>query len=298
MAKVVQCVPNFSEGTDLEKVAKIEAAFKNKPGVTLMGCEPDKDYNRTVITVVGEPQAVADAVIEAIGIATEVIDMRVQKGEHPRMGATDVVPFIPIKDMKMEECVELSKYVAKAVNEKFGIPIFLYENSATAPNRVSLPDIRKGQFEGMAEKIKLPEWAPDYGPAEIHPTAGVTAIGGRMPLVAYNINLGTTNVEIAKKIAQAIRFSSGGFKFIQAGPAEIKEKGFVQVTMNIKDFKKNPIYRVFETVKMEAARYGVPVIGSEVIGALPLEAVSESLEYYLGLEGFSTDKIIETQLIK
>lgn len=298
MAKVVQCVPNFSEGTDLEKVAKIEAAFKNKPGVTLMGCEPDKDYNRTVITVVGEPQAVADAVIEAIGIATEVIDMRVQKGEHPRMGATDVVPFIPIKDMKMEECVELSKYVAKAVNEKFGVPIFLYENSATAPNRVSLPDIRKGQFEGMAEKIKLPEWAPDYGPAEIHPTAGVTAIGGRMPLVAYNINLGTTNVEIAKKIAQAIRFSSGGFKFIQAGPAEIKEKGFVQVTMNIKDFKKNPIYRVFETVKMEAARYGVAVIGSEVIGALPLEAVSESLEYYLGLEGFSTDKIIETQLIK
>ncbi len=298
MAKVVQCVPNFSEGTDLEKVAKIEAAFKNKPGVTLMGCEPDKDYNRTVITVVGEPQAVADAVIEAIGIATEVIDMRVQKGEHPRMGATDVVPFIPIKDMKMEECVELSKYVAKAVNEKFGVPIFLYENSATAPNRVSLPDIRKGQFEGMAEKIKLPEWAPDYGTAEIHPTAGVTAVGGRMPLVAYNINLGTTNVEIAKKIAQAIRFSSGGFKFIQAGPAEIKEKGFVQVTMNIKDFKKNPIYRVFETVKMEAARYGVAVIGSEVIGALPLEAVSESLEYYLGLEGFSTDKIIETQLIK
>ena len=142
MAKVVQCVPNFSEGTDLEKVAKIEAAFKNKPGVTLMGCEPDKDYNRTVITVVGEPQAVADAVIEAIGIATEVIDMRVQKGEHPRMGATDVVPFIPIKDMKMEECVELSKYVAKAVNEKFGVPIFLYENSATPPNRVSLPDIK------------------------------------------------------------------------------------------------------------------------------------------------------------
>lgn len=298
MAKVVQCVPNFSEGTDLEKVAKIEAAFKNKPGVTLMGCEPDKDYNRTVVTVVGEPQAVADAVIEAIGIATAIIDMTVQKGEHPRMGATDVVPFIPIKDMKMDECVELSKYVAKSINEKFGVPVFLYENSASAPNRVSLPDIRKGQFEGMAEKIKLPEWAPDYGKAEIHPTAGVTAVGGRMPLIAFNINLGTTNVDIAKKIAQAIRFSSGGFKFIQAGPAEIKEKGFVQVTMNIKDFKKNPIYRVFETVKMEAARYGVPVLGSEVIGALPLEAVSESLEYYLGLEGFSTDKIIETQLIK
>lgn len=298
MAKIVQCVPNFSEGRDLEKVAKIEAAFKNKPGVTLMGCEPDKDYNRTVITVLGEPESVGKAVIEAIGIATEIIDMRVQTGEHPRMGATDVVPFIPIKDMTMAECVELSKVVAKEVNEKFGVPIFLYENSASAPNRVSLPDIRKGQFEGMGEKIKLPEWMPDYGKAEIHPTAGVTAIGGRMPLIAYNINLGTTNVEIAKKIAQAIRFSSGGLRFIQAGPAEIKERGFVQVTMNIKDYKKNPIYRVFEMVKMEAARYGVSIIGSEVIGALPMDAVSESLEYYLGLEGFSTDKIIETQLIK
>lgn len=249
-------------------------------------------------TVIGEPDAVADAVIEAIGIATEVIDMRVQKGEHPRMGATDVVPFIPIKDITTDECVEISKRVAKTVNEKFGIPIFLYENSATAPNRISLPDIRKGQFEGMAEKIKLPEWKPDFGNAEIHSTAGVTAIGARMPLIAFNINLDTSNVEIAKKIAAAIRFSSGGFKHIQAGPAEIKERGIVQVTMNIKDYKKNPIYRVFETVKMEAKRYGVNVTGCEIIGSVPLDAISESLEYYLGLEGFSTAKITETNLIK
>lgn len=298
MAKIVQCVPNFSEGTDLAKVAKIEAAFLNKPGVTLMGCEPDKDYNRTVITVLGDPDSVKKAVVEAIGIATEIIDMRVQKGEHPRMGATDVVPFIPIKDMTMDECVELSKEVAKEVNEKYKVPIFLYENSASAPNRISLPDIRKGQFEGMSEKIKLPEWKPDFGNAEIHPTAGVTAIGGRMPLIAFNINLGTTDLEIAKKIAQAIRFSSGGFRFIQAGPAEIKEKGFVQVTMNIKDYKKNPIYRVFETVRMEAKRYGVSILGSEVIGALPMDAVSESLEYYLGLESGLSNKIIESELIK
>lgn len=299
MVKVVQCVPNFSEGTDLEKVAKIEEAFKNRAGVTLMGCEPDKDYNRTVITVLGEPKAVADAVIEGIGIATEIIDMRVQKGEHPRMGATDVVPFIPIKNMTMDECVELSKYVAEAVNNRFDVPIFLYENSATAPNRVSLPDIRKGEFENMPEKLLLPEWGPDYGDRKIHPTAGVTAVGGRMPLIAYNINLDTQNVEIAKKIAAALRFSSGGFRFIQAGPAEIKEKGFVQVTMNIKDYKKNPMYRVFETVKMEAKRYGVNVIGSEIIGALPMDAVSESLEYYLGLEPKTTvDKIIEMELLK
>lgn len=298
MSKIVQCVPNFSEGTDLEKIAQIEAVFKNRPGVTLMGCEPDKDYNRTVITLLGDPQEVAKVVIDAIGVATKLIDMRVQKGEHPRMGATDVVPFIPIKNMTMDECVELSKYVASEVNKKYNIPVFLYENSATAPNRVSLPDIRKGEFEGMSEKIKLPQWKPDYGQAEIHPTAGVTAIGGRMPLIAYNINLGTNNVDIAKKIAQAIRFSSGGFRFIQAGPAELHEKGIVQVTMNIKDYKKNPIYRVFETVKMEAARYGVPVLGSEIIGALPLDAVSESLEYYLGLEGGTVNKIIETELLK
>ncbi|MGL4253863.1 MAG: glutamate formimidoyltransferase [Fusobacteriaceae bacterium] len=299
MVKVVQCVPNFSEGTDLEKVAKISEVFKQKAGVTLMGCEPDKDYNRTVITVLGEPEAVAEAVIEAIGVATEIIDMNVQKGEHPRMGATDVVPFIPIKNMKMEECVELSKKVAQEVNKRYGIPIFLYENSASAPNRISLPDIRKGQFEGMAEKLLLPEWGPDYGDRKIHPTAGVTAIGGRMPLIAYNINLNTQNVEIAKKIAAAIRFSSGGFRFIQAGPAEIKEKGFVQVTMNIKDYKKNPIYRVFEAVKMEARRYGINIIGSEIIGALPMDAVTESLEYYIGLDhGSTVDKVIETELLK
>lgn len=298
MSKIIQCVPNFSEGSDLEKVKKIEAAFKNKAGVILVSTEPDKDYNRTVITVIGEPQAVADAVIEAIGIATEIIDMRKHKGEHPRMGATDVVPFIPIKDITTEECVELSKCVAKTVNEKFAIPIFLYENSATAANRISLPDIRKGQFEGMAEKIKLPQWRPDFGNAEIHKTAGVTAIGARMPLIAFNINLATDRVDIAKKIAAAIRFSSGGFKHIQAGPAEIKEKGIVQVTMNIKDYKKNPIYRVFETVKMEAKRYGINVTGCEIVGSVPLDAVSESLEYYLGLEGFSTAKIIETNLIK
>ncbi|MGL6100941.1 MAG: glutamate formimidoyltransferase [Fusobacteriaceae bacterium] len=297
MRKILQCVPNFSEGRDLEKIAKIEAVFKNRVGVTLMGCEPDKDYNRTVITVLGEPESVVEAVIEAVGVATELIDMRVQKGEHPRMGTTDVVPFIPIKNMKMDECVEISKKVGEELNIRYGIPVFLYENSASSPNRFSLPDIRKGQFEGMEEKLLLPEWEPDYGVRKIHPSAGVTAVGARMPLVAYNINLDTQNLEIAKKIAVAIRFSSGGFRFIQAGPAEIKEKGFVQVTMNIKDYKKNPIYRVLETVKMEAKRYGVNVIGSEIIGALPLEAVAESLEYYLELEhGTTIDKIIETKL--
>lgn len=298
MKKLVQCVPNYSEGKDLEKIEKIAAPFKKNKNIKFMGCEPDADYNRTVITVIGEPEDIIEAVVESVGIAAELIDMNVQRGEHLRMGATDVVPFIPIKGITMAECVEISKIVAEKISLKFNIPIFLYEESATAPNRVSLPSIRKGEFEGMAEKLKLEEWAPDFGERAPHPTAGVTAVGGRMPLIAYNINLDTTNMNIAKEISKAIRFSSGGFKFIQAGPAEIKEKGFVQVTMNIKDFKKNPIYRVFETVKMEAKRYGVNVIGSEIIGAVPMEALSDSIEYYLGLEGFSVEKIIENELLK
>lgn len=298
MGKLVQCVPNFSEGRNLENVEKIAAPFKNNPDIKFMGAEPDPDYNRTVITVIGEPRAVAEAVIEATGIAGELIDLRVHEGEHFRMGATDVIPFIPIKDMSMGECDELAKYVGKEIWERFHIPVFLYENSATAGNRVSLPEIRKGEFEGMAEKMKLLEWAPDFGERAPHISAGVTAVGGRMPLIAYNINLDTTDMNIAKEISKAIRFSSGGFRFIQAGPAEIKEKGFVQVTMNIKDYKKNPIYRVFETVKMEAKRYGVNVTGSEIIGAVPMDALADSLSYYLGLQGFSMDKVIENELLK
>lgn len=298
MKKLVQCVPNYSEGKDLEKIEKIAAPFKNNKNIKFMGCEPDADYNRTVITVIGEPDDIAAAVVESVGIATELIDMNIQKGEHLRMGATDVIPFIPIKDMTMAECVELSKVVGEKIWEKFKVPVFLYEESATAPNRVSLPSIRKGEFEGMKEKLKLEEWKPDFGERAPHLTAGVTAVGGRMPLIAFNINLDTTDINIAKEISKAIRFSSGGFRFIQAGPAEIKEKGIVQVTMNIKDYKKNPIYRVFETVKMEAKRYGVNVLGSEIIGAVPMEALADSMEYYLGLNGFKMDKIIENELLK
>ncbi len=298
MKKLVQCVPNYSEGKDLEKIEKIAAPFKNNKNIKFMGCEPDADYNRTVITVIGEPEDIVAAVVESVGIATELIDMNIQKGEHLRMGATDVIPFIPIKDMTMAECVELSKIVGEKIWKRFKVPVFLYEESATAPNRVSLPSIRKGEFEGMKEKLKLEEWKPDFGERAPHQTAGVTAVGGRMPLIAFNINLDTTDINIAKEISKAIRFSSGGFRFIQAGPAEMKEKGIVQVTMNIKDYKKNPIYRVFETVKMEAKRYGVNVLGSEIIGAVPMEALSDSIEYYLGLDGFKIDKIIENELLK
>jgi len=212
------------------------------------------------------------------------------------MGATDVIPYIPIKDMTMEECVEMAKLTAQEINNKYNIPIFLYEEAATNEERVNLATIRKGQFEGMKDKIKLEEWHPDYGNPEIHPTAGATAVGARLPLVAFNINLDTTNVEIAANIAKAIRHSGGGFRYIKAGPAEITDKGIVQVTMNITNYKKTSIYRVFETVKMEAKRYGVNVIGSEIIGLVPMEALVDSLEYYLGLEGFNMDKVLETNL--
>lgn len=298
MEKLVQCVPNYSEGRDLEKIEKIAEPFKKNKKIKFMGCEPDADYNRTVITVIGEPEDVMEAVIESVGVATELIDMNVQRGEHLRMGATDVIPFIPIKNVDMKECIEMSKKVAKEIWERFKVPVFLYEESATAENRVSLPSIRKGEFEGMKEKLLLEEWKPDFGERKPHETAGVTAVGARMPLIAFNINLDTKDVNIAKEISKAIRFSSGGYRYIQAGPAEIKEKGFVQVTMNIKNYKKNPIYRVFETVKMEAKRYGVNVTGSEIIGSVPLEALSESMEYYLGLTDFKKEKIIEVELLK
>ncbi len=297
MNKIVECVPNFSEGRNVEKIERIVAPLKGRDGVRLVNYEGDADYNRLVVTVLGEPEAVKEAVLDAIGIATELIDLNVHVGEHSRMGATDVVPFIPIRNMTMDEAVELSKETAEAINERYGIPVFLYENSATSPDRVNLAHIRKGQFEGMKEKLLQPEWEPDYGERIIHPTAGVTAVCARVPLIAYNIDLGTDNIDIANKIARAIRQSGGGFQYVKAGGVELKEKGIVQVTMNITDYRKNPIYRVFETVKMEAARYGVSVIGSEIVGLAPLEALTDSLEYYIGLHDFNKEKIIEHWLL-
>ena len=289
MAKIEECIPNYSEGKDLAKIERIVAPYKNNAKIKLLSVEPDGNYNRTVVTVLGDPDEVKKAVIESIGIATKEIDMNVHKGEHKRMGATDVVPFLPIQEMTTEECNEISREVAKAVWEQFQLPVFLYESTATAPNRVSLPDIRKGEYEGMAEKMKQPEWAPDFGERAPHPTAGVTAVGCRMPLIAFNIDLATTDMNVPGTIAKAIRFSSGGFRHIQAGPAEIADKGFVQVTMNIKDYTKNPIYRIIETVKMEAKRYGVKVTGCEIIGATPLAALSDTVKYYLECDGIKDD---------
>lgn len=296
MNRIVECVPNFSEGRDLEKVEKIVQAFRAKENVKLLDYSTDKDHNRCVVTVVGEPEALKAAMIEAIGNAISLIDMTKHEGQHPRMGAVDVVPFIPIRNVSIEEADILAKEVAKEASEKYGLPFFLYEKSASAPHRENLATIRKGQFEGMAEKMTDDMWKPDFGPTTIHPTAGVTAIGARMPLVAFNINLGTSDLSVADKIAKQVRHLGGGFRFVKAMGVELEERKIVQVSMNLTDYTKSAVYRVFETVKMEAQRYGVNVVGSEVIGLVPMQALIDCAEYYLRIENFSINQVLETRL--
>lgn len=247
---IVQCVPNFSEGRDLDKIEKIVQPLRGKDGVKLLNYEADKNYNRLVVTVIGEPQKVKDAVLEAIGVATNIIDMNTHKGQHSRFGATDVCPFIPIKDMSMDDAINLAKELGNEVANRYKIPVFLYENAATKSDRENLATVRKGEYEGLDDKLKDANWMPDFGDAKKHPTAGAVAIGARRPLIAYNINLDTTNIEIASKIAKTIRHSSGGYRFIKAGPVEVPERNITQVTMNLTDYTKTSMYRAFEAVKI------------------------------------------------
>jgi glutamate formiminotransferase len=295
--QIVECVPNFSEGRNLERIEKIVDPFRKKEGVKLLDYQRDKDHNRLVVTVVGEPDPLSGALIEAIGAAIECIDMRKHEGQHPRMGAVDVVPFIPLKNLSMTETVEISRKVAEEVSEKYNLPVFLYEKSAVRPERRNLSDIRKGQFEGMTDKIKQPEWKPDFGPEEIHPTAGVTAVGARMPLVAFNVNLDTDKLEIAKDIAKKVRYISGGLRYCKGIGVELKERSIVQVSMNMTDFTKTGLYRSFELIKLEAERYGVNVVGSEIVGLVPMAALIDTAVYYLGIENFSIAQVLETQIM-
>ena len=290
---IMECVPNFSEGRDLAKVERIVDAFRGKEGVKLLDYSSDKDHNRTVVTVIGEIEPLGDAVIEAIGIAAQLIDLTHHQGEHPRMGAADVVPFIPIKNCTVQEADALAKRVGKEAAERFQIPSFLYEKSATAPHRENLAAIRKGQFEGMFEKMKQPEWKPDFGPDAPHPTAGVFAVGARMPLVAFNVNLDTANLQIAKDIAARVRHSSGGYAFIKALGVMLEERHIAQVSMNLTDYTHTAVYRAYEAVKMEARRYGVNVVGTEIIGMVPMAALIDCAEYYLQVENFSMKQVLE-----
>ncbi|MDY6790111.1 MAG: glutamate formimidoyltransferase [Thermodesulfobacteriota bacterium] len=296
MKKILECVPNFSEGRDLEKIDKIIHPFRGKKGVKLLDYQRDEDHNRLVVTAIGEPPPLKQSVMEAIGTAIDLIDMRKHKGQHPRMGAIDVVPFIPVRNINMTEAIDFSKEVAKEIASKYELPIFLYEESATAPERKNLALIRKGEFEKMAEKMKASAWKPDFGPEKIHPSAGVTAMGARMPLVAFNVNLNTGDMKIADAISKNVRHISGGLRYCKAIGISLTERGIVQVSMNMTDYTKTSLYRSFELVRTEAKRYGVQVIGSEIVGLVPMEALIDTAVYYMGIENFTTKQVLEARI--
>lgn len=298
MNQIIECVPNFSEGRDKAKIEKIVDCFRGKEGVKLLDYSSDENHNRSVVTVVGEREPLKAAVLEAVGRAVELIDLTKHEGQHPRMGAVDVIPFIPIRNSDMDECVALSKEVGQEIAERYNFPVFLYEKSASAPHRENLAAIRKGEFEGMAEKIHQPEWHPDFGPEERHPTAGTVAVGARMPLVAFNINLNTNRLDIATAIGKRIRHINGGFRFVKAMGVDLADRGIVQVSINMTDFTRTALYRVFETVKFEAARWGVTIAGSEIIGLVPMAALVDTAEYYLGLEDFSMKQVLESRIME
>jgi len=296
--KIVECVPNFSEGRDPAKMEKIIDCFRGKEGIKLLDYSHDTDHNRMVITAIGSPEAMKTTMIEAIGVAISVIDLTQHQGQHPRMGAADVVPFIPISNMTMNETILLAKKVADEAAKKFNLPMYLYEKAASAPHRENLADVRRGQFEGLNEKMKSQLWKPDFGPEAPHPTAGATIIGARNFLIAYNVNLHSDNLAIAQAIAKKVRHIGGGLHFCKAMGVKLKKRNMVQVSMNLTDFTKTSVYQAFEMVKMEAARYGVSVAGSEVIGLLPLGVLVDTANYYLGIEDFNIDRVLEYRMLE
>jgi glutamate formiminotransferase/formiminotetrahydrofolate cyclodeaminase len=294
MSTLVECVPNFSEGCDRAKLDAIVAAMK-VDGVYLLDREMDADHNRSVITLVGERDAIQEAVIRGVGKAAELIDLNVHKGAHPRMGATDVVPFIPIDGVTIEDCVAMARSVGEEIWKRYQIPVYLYEAAAATPERQNLENIRRGQFEGIrAEIATSAARKPDFGEAKLHPTAGATVVGARKFLIAYNVFLNTPDVDIAKKIAKAVRFSNGGMRFLKG--AGFLVRGMAQVSMNLTDFEQTPVHRVFEMVKREAARYGLVPVSSEIVGLIPKKALEQAAEWFLQVENFDSSLILENRL--
>lgn len=296
MKRIIECIPNFSEGRNKEIIEKIMDNLRGKEGIKLLDYSSDADHNRTVVTFIGEPEAVQKAIIALAKSVYENIDMTVHEGGHPRMGALDVVPFVPVSGVSMEECIELAKRVGKEIAESFNIPVYLYEDAASCTERQNLANVRKGQYEGFFEKIKKEEWKPDFGPAEVNLKGGCTAVGARVPLVAFNVNLGTDNIEIANNIAKLVRHIGGGLRFAKAMGVKLEDRNIVQVSMNLVNYEKTAVYRAFEMVKMEARRYGVPVVGSEIVGLVPMAALIQSAEYYLQVENFSMDQVLEKRI--
>ncbi len=298
MRTVIESVPNISEGRDRARVEEIAAAVRAVPGARLLDVSSDASHNRSVLTLVGDAAGVAAAIRALFEAALPRIDLTKHSGEHPRMGAVDVVPFIPIRGATVEQCVALSRQVGAEIGERFGVPVFLYEDSASSDRRRNLADIRKGEFEGFAEKMKDAAWRPDFGPDRPHATAGVVAVGARAPLIAYNINLGTRDLAVADRIAKAIRHVGGGFRYVKAMGVELADRGQVQVSINMTNYRKTPLHRVFECVRSEAERHGVPIVGSEIVGLTPADALLAVAEHYLRIENFSSDQVLETKLLE
>ena len=293
---IIESIPNVSEGRRPEVIGRMTEALRQTPGVRLLDASSDPSHNRSVFTVVGDAPALKAATLALFDIAVEAIDLRAHRGEHPRLGAVDVVPFVPIEGASMDDCVALAKDVAATVAERFAVPVYLYEDAATNPARRNLEDIRRGEFEGLAAKVRTPGWTPDFGPSEPHESAGASVIGARMPLIAYNINLDSDRLDVAKKIAAAIRHSSGGLRFVKAMGIMLEDRRVAQVSMNLTNYQKTPIFRAFEMVKREAERYGVRILESEIVGLVPSAALMGAAEYYLQIEGFSGDQVLENKL--
>jgi len=293
---IIECVPNVSEGRRADVVRAMTDAVGSVAGVRLLDASSDASHNRSVLTMAGDASPLKAAVLALFAEAASRIDLRTHRGEHPRLGAVDVVPFVPIEGATMADCVALAQDVAAAVAARFAIPVFLYEDAATRPSRRNLEDIRRGEFEGLAAKLASSDWTPDFGPSAPHPTAGATVIGARMPLIAYNINLATNRLDVAKKIAAAVRHSSGGFRYVKAMGIALEDRGVVQVSMNLTNHEKTPIHRVFDAVRREAERYGVGVLESEIIGLVPESALVGAAQHYLQLERFAPSQVLETRL--
>src|SRR5580658_360504 len=297
MKRIVECVPNFSEGRDLAKIDAIIAAMREVHGVYLLDRESDADHNRSVATLAGEPEPVAEAALRGVGKAAELIDLTQHSGAHPRVGATDVLPFIPVAGVTLEDCAALARRVGREIWRRHRIPVYFYEAAAMRPERANLENIRRGQFEGLRDEIlSKPERAPDVGDAQLHPTAGAIVVGARKFLIAYNVNLNTADVGIAHKIAKAIRFSSGGLRHVKAMGVDLKARNLAQVSINLTDFEQTPMHRVYEMVKREAERYGVMPIGSEIVGLVPKKAIEMATDFFLQLENFSPSQVFENKL--
>jgi glutamate formiminotransferase len=294
--KIIESVPNISEARRQDVLKRIVDSISGVSESRVLDVKPDFDHNRTVISLAGSGEGLKQTLLKLYDACVREIDLRQHTGEHPRAGAVDVTPFIPIKNATMEECVQLARDLGREVAERFKIPVYLYEFAATREERRDLSNIRKGEFEGFSKKIADPAWSPDYGPSEIHPSAGITVIGARMPLIAFNVNLGTSDIKIANQIAKAVRHSSGGLRFVKAMGVMLQDRNIVQVSMNLTDYKKTPVYRAVEMVRREAARFGVNVVGSELIGLIPAEALFDTADYYLQMENFQLSQVLENKL--